>query len=62
MLYMHVMYVMHLVALYVSMPILVRRRLMLSCRVCNRGLHDLLARVLASLGVHEQGNNESVKT
>jgi len=62
MLYMNVMHVMHLVALHVSMPILVHRRLMLSRRVCNRGLQELLAGVLASLGVHEQGNNESVKT
>ena len=62
MLYMNVMHVMHLVALHVSMPILVHRRLMLSRRVCNRGLQELLAGVLAGLGVHEQGNDESVKT
>lgn len=35
---------------------------MLSYRVCNRGLRNRLAGVLASLGVHEQGNDESVKT
>lgn len=52
----------HIVTLDVSMPIFVCCRSMLSYRVCNRGLRNRLAGVLASLGVHEQGNDESVKT